>query len=161
MDIDVLLCDHAQVAGSKLFISGANIDRMQVPLGSVPPYMVSFAAAGIVRVPWTATNKEHKLSFRLITEDGQTPQLPDGADPGPEGIGGDFRFNVGRPPQLASGDEQMVPFAFAFDGLPLMEVGRYVVAFALDGTDVRRLTFTVAVDLAGGTTVGTLGPFGL
>lgn len=160
MELDVLLCDHAQVAGSKLFISGANIDRMQVPPGTPPPYVLNFAAAGVVRVPWTATNREHSLTFRLITDDGQVPQLPEGADPGPDGISGEFRFNVGRPPQLASGDEQMVPFAFSFDGLPLMQGGRYVVTFALDGTEVRRLAFTVQVDLTGGTTTSAFGSMG-
>lgn len=145
MDLDVMLCDHAQVAGGKLFISGANIDRMALPPGSPPPYVASFAAAGIVRVPWTATNVEHVLHFQLLTEDGQTPQLAGGAETGPEGIAGEMRFNVGRPPQLPSGDEQMVPFAFNFQGLPLATPGRLVVTFSLDGNETRRLTFTVEV----------------
>ncbi len=69
-----------------------------------------------------------------------------------------MRFNVGRPPQIASGDEQMVPFAFNFGGLPLMQLGRYVITFSLDGTEARRLTFTLASELTGGT--GPLGNFG-
>ncbi|MHB1009187.1 MAG: DUF6941 family protein [Propionibacteriaceae bacterium] len=158
MELEVLLCDYAEVAGGKLFISGANIDRMQVALGTPPPYVTNFGAAGLVRVPWNATNREHTLSFRLITEDGEAPQLPEGAAVGSSGIGGDMRFNVGRPPQIASGDEQMVPFAFNFGGLPLMQLGRYVITFSLDGTEARRLTFTLASELTGGT--GPLGNFG-
>ncbi len=146
MDLDVMLCDHAQVAGGKLFISGANIDRMAVPAGTEPPYLITFTAAGIVRVPWNATNAEHGLSFRLVTPDQQSPELAGGAVVPEEGIGGEMRFNVGRPPLLTSGDEQMVPFAFNFQGLPLAEPGRLVIAFSLDGTPVRNLIFTVAVE---------------
>lgn len=143
MQIDVMLCDHAQVSGDKLFISGANIDRMGFAAGAPAPYLVTFAAAGVVRVPWTETNVEHTLSFQLRTQDGGIPQLPANSGVGPDGIGGDMRFSVGRPPTMAHGDEQQVPFAFVFQGLPLMVVGRYVVAFALDGDEVRNLTFTV------------------
>jgi hypothetical protein len=146
MDLDVMLCNHAEVAGGKLFISGANIDRMALPAATQPPYLANFAAAGIVRVPWTATNSEHKLTFKLVTEDGQQPETPPGVDPGPDGIGGEMRFNVGRPPQLASGEEQMVPFAFNFLGLPLMNTGRYGLVFSLDGTVVRRLAFSISVE---------------
>lgn len=145
-----MLCDHAQVAGGKLFIAGANIDHMQIPAGTAAPYVINFAAAGLVRVPWTATNTEHTLTFKLVTEDGQNPPLPDGAVTGPQGIGGELKFNVGRPPQMASGDNQMVPFAFNFQGLPLMTAGRYVLAFSLDDHEERRLTFTVVLLPSGG-----------
>jgi len=141
-----MLCDHAQVSGNKLFISGANIDRMQLPAGSPSPYVANFAAAGLVRVPWTATNVEHTLSFHMLTEDGTAPRLPEGTAVPTDGIGGEMHFNVGRPPQLAGGDDQMVPFAFNFQGLPLVEAGRYVIVFELDGSPERRLNFTVAVD---------------
>lgn len=146
MDLDVMLCDHAQVADGKLFISGGCIDRMQLPAGSEPPYVANFAVAGLVGVPWTATNSEHALRFQFVTEDGHTPQLPEGSDPGSGGIGGEMRFNVGRPPHAASGQEQLVPFAFNFQALPLMVAGRYVLILSLDGTEQRRLGFEVWVD---------------
>jgi hypothetical protein len=150
MELDVMLCDHAQVAGGKLFITGANIERMQLPAGTPPPYVVTFAAAGMVRVPWTATNSPHVLGFKLLTEDGEVPTMGPGVDVGADGIGGEMNFNVGRPPQLASGDEQMVPFAFNFQGLPLGTAGRYGLKFSLDGTEQRTLTFTVAVEPSAG-----------
>lgn len=146
MDLDVMLCDHAQVSGDKLFISGANIDRMALQPGTPPPYVINFAAAGIVRVPWTATNVEHVLRFQFVTEDGYIPRLAGGAEIGPEGVAGEMRFNVGRPAQLASGDEQMVPFAFNFQGLPLAAQGRFVINFSLDGTEARSLPWTLLVD---------------
>ena len=146
VDLDVMLCDHAQVAGGKLFIMGAAIDRVSLPAGTAPPYVVNFAAAGLVRVPWTATHNEHGLHFSLLTQDGRIPALPPEVNVGTDGIVGELRFNVGRPSLVASGDEQMVPFAFNFQGLPLGESGRYVIVFSLDGTEVRRLTFPVAVE---------------
>lgn len=150
MDIDAMLCDHAQVAGGKLFISGANIDRIRVSPNVQPPYVMSFAVAGIVRVPWGATNQQHDLSFRLLTEDGQNPALPEAENVSKSAVGGDFRFNVGRPPTLASGDEQLLPFAFSFNGLPLMQTGRFIVILSMDGPEVRRLRFTVEQELSGG-----------
>jgi len=144
MDLDAMLCDHAEVAGGKLFISGAAIDRMDVPPGAPPPFLANFAVAGLVSVPWTATNSEHGLQFRFVTEDGRDPALPEGAGVPPNGIGGEMRFNVGRPAIATAGQEQLVPFAFNFQGLPLMQTGRYVVALSLDGTEVRRLGFAVS-----------------
>ena len=138
-----MLCDHAQVADGKLFISGGGIDRMVVPAGVPPPFLANFAVAGLVRVPWTATNTEHVLRFRFVTEDGRVPELPDGAQPGPEGVGGEIRFNVGRPPQAISGQEQLVPFAFNLQGLPLMQTGRYVVTLTMDQEEVGQSAFMV------------------
>lgn len=146
MRMNVLLCDHAQVAGNKLFISGANIDRMLFPPNSQAPYFLNFAAAGVVHVPWTATNAEHILSFKLETEDGQEPPLPPDIQNQKAGVGGQMVFNLGRPPQLASGEEQMLPFAFNFQGLPLMRSGRYVLIFLVDGSEMSRLTFTLIVE---------------
>ncbi len=84
MDVDVLLCDHAQVAG-KLFISGANIDRFLFPAGTPPPYLLNFALAGVVHVPWTATNTQHELVFTILTEDGHPPQTQRGHAAAPTG----------------------------------------------------------------------------
>lgn len=144
MELDVMLCDHAQVEGGKLFISGAAIDRTDIPIGIVQPFAVTFAVAGLIRVPWTSTNMEHALGFHFVTEDGQNPELPPGTDAGPDGISGEMRFNVGRPPTATIGQEQLVPFAFNFQGLPLMQIGRYVVALSLDGAEIRRLPFVVS-----------------
>ena len=143
MELDALLCDHAEVAEGKLFINGGGIERMDVPAQVPPPYMATFAVAGTVSVPWTSTNTEHALRFRFITEDGNNPELPHGVI-GPEGIHGEMRFNVGRPPQATSGQEQLVPFAFNFQGLPLMLLGRYLIELSVDGTVLRSLVFQVS-----------------
>ncbi|MGN6600254.1 MAG: DUF6941 family protein [Actinomycetes bacterium] len=147
MDIDALLADHAQVSG-KLFVSGAGIDVISVPPDAPPPFPVTLAVAGVVRVPWTETNREHRLQFLVLDEDGRAPVLadPTGADPmgaEPDRVGGEMAFNVGRPPGLPDGDEQMVPFAFQFQGLPLGRLGKYIVQLSLDDRVVRALPFRV------------------
>jgi hypothetical protein len=150
MHIDALLCDHAQVAGGpqsggKLFISGANINLFHFPPNQPGPHVLNFAIAGVVSVPWLATNQPHKLEFLLITEDGKVPELPPGAEVGPEGLGGQMTFDVGRPAGLPPGDDQMVPFAFNFGGLPLMRTGKYMIELRLDGEPepTRKLGFRV------------------
>jgi len=146
MELDVLLCDYAQVAGEKLFVSGANIDRIRFEAGTGGPYVINASVAGLVHVPWMSTNAEHVLTIKLVTEDGKTPELPSGMEVSDQGIGGEIRFNVGRPPQLTGGEEQNVPFAFNFQNLPLMQSGRFSVVFSLDGAEARRVPFTVHVE---------------
>lgn len=143
MEIDALLCDHAQVAG-KLFISGANIDVFNIPVNAPGPYLITFAVAGVVHVPWTSTNQEHRLRFAVVDADGRTPALAPGAPVPPEGIGGEIVFNVGRPPGLPDGEEQLVPFAFQFVALPLANLGRYSIRLLIDGNEARRVPFRLA-----------------
>jgi len=146
MEIDALLCDYAQVAGGKLFISGANIDRSFFQAGAVAPYMPTFAVAGVVHVPWTETNKEHKLNFDLIDADGAPIRIPVEMDPASPAVKGEMPFNVGRPPILESGDEQMVPFAFNFQGLPISKLGKFSIRLSIDGQERKSMNFTLVVE---------------
>lgn len=145
MEIDVLLCDHAEVAGNKLFINGANINQVNLPAGSPTPYMVTFAAAGIIHIPWNQTNKSHELKFQMITEDGNNPEFPEGFPVGPDGVTGNMKFNVGRPPELTPGEEQIIPFAFNFQALPLMKPGRYELTFSIDGTVLKSAKLSLII----------------
>lgn len=143
MDLDVMLCDFAQVAGDKLFINGANIDRILFPADDPAPHVVNVSAAGLVGVPWAATNSDHVLAFRMLTDDGEDPLLPGESGAERMEVGGEMGFNLGRPAELAAGDSQSFPFVFAFPGLPFLELGRYVLVFSLDGVEIRRLGFTL------------------
>jgi len=142
MEINALLCDHAQVAG-KLYVSGAGIDSFYMAPNDPGPYVINFAIAGIVHVPWTATNQEHKLEFRVVDGDGQVPALGENAVIANDGLGGEMSFNLGRPAGLPSGDDQSVPFAFQFYGLPLTNLGRYVVDLSIDGSEMSHIPFRV------------------
>ena len=146
MEIDALLCDYAQVAGGKLFISGANIDRSFFQAGAVAPYMPTFAVAGVVHVPWTETNKEHKLNFDLIDADGAQLKIPTEIDPSSPAVKGEMIFNLGRPSVLEIGDEQMVPFAFNFPGLPISKLGKFSIKLSIDGQEKKSLNFSLVVE---------------
>jgi hypothetical protein len=146
MEIDALLCDYAQVAGGKLFIAGANIDRAFFPPGAQPPYLPTFAVAGVVHVPWTETNKQHILNFELIDADGSPIRIPAEVNPDQPEVRGEMPFNVGRPPILESGDAQMVPFAFNFQALPLVKAGKISIKLILDGHDVKTMNFSIVIE---------------
>ena len=119
MQIDALLCDYAQIE-HKLFVNGAGFTAMTYDAADPGPYEVSFGIAGVVTVPWTETNTEHALRFRILTEDGHAPELSGGRV---DEVGGTMTFNVGRPPGLVHGDEQVVPFAFQIASLPRGRTG--------------------------------------
>ena len=59
MQAHVLLCDHAQVAGNKLFISGAGISN--IPVG------VSTSLAVLIYVPWDQANTQIPYTLLLAT----------------------------------------------------------------------------------------------
>jgi hypothetical protein len=143
-DIDVMLCEHAEVADNKLFINGAGINLFWV--GTAPPHVITFSLAAVVHVPYTATNQQHTLVATLVTQDGEQvhPALPAGMDsPGPIRV--EAAFNVGRPPLLLVGESQPMPLAFTLQGLPLSELGSFSVVLEIDGQEVRRLPFRLVV----------------
>lgn len=140
MDIDVLLCDHAEAMNGKLFISGAAINIFWTP--PQPPHGINAALAMVVHVPYTATNQPHHFAFTLVDDDGNEASSwsPEGQDAGPVKIEGDF--NVGRPPNLSPGESQTMPIAVKFQVL-LANLGRYSFRVDLDGSEVRRIPFKV------------------
>ena len=144
MDVDVMLCDHAEVAEGKLFVNGAAINLLWV--GAEPPHVVGFSVAVIVQVPYTETNQVHTINLRLVDEDGHptAPWAPPGA---PESPPVEMRgeFNVGRPPVLPPGEAQTVPFAFNLQGLRLGRLGIYSVRVEVDDVAVRQLPFRLVV----------------
>ena len=55
-----ILCDFAEISGGKLFISGAGITVM-ITQNPEPPHPVTLSLAVLVRIPWTATNQQHRF----------------------------------------------------------------------------------------------------
>jgi hypothetical protein len=147
MEVDAILCNHAEAAENKLYVSGGGINIAWVP--PEPPHLVHVALGGVVQVPYTATNQPHSLVVRLIDEDGQavTPWTPEGSDtPPPVEI--QTGFNFGRPPQLPHGEDQAFPFAMKFQ-LAVPHVGAYAFVIEIDGTEMRRLHLRATVPPAG------------
>lgn len=143
MEVDVMLCDHAEAREGKLFINGAAINLFFVP--AEPPHQISAYVAAVVHVPYTATNHPHRMTITLVDQDGTgvRPWVPDGA-PEPPPVRIDAEFNVGRPANLPPGEAQTMPFAAGFQ-LPLPEIGNYVFEVEIDGSPMRSLPFRAIV----------------
>ncbi len=100
MKVTMLLCDHAQIANNKLFISGAGWDMCGTP---TPMH----AVAVLVSVPWDQTNVRFEYRLQLIHEDGRQVTRTGPAGPVPiEAVG---TFEVGRPTGLRPGSSISVP----------------------------------------------------
>jgi hypothetical protein len=136
MEIDAILCDHAQAADGKLFISGGGIDRSFA--GPDLPHMISLGLGAVVRVPYTATNQVHKFTVTIVDEDGQPvgPYSPDGIEQQPVQV--EIPFNLGRPPGMMPGMSQPWSVALNFQ-LPLGRLGQYHFVVGIDGSDEKRL----------------------
>jgi len=137
MHIDVVLCDHGQVSGDKLFISGGGIDRMYVPDGAAP-HVVNFSLAGTVTVPPSQAINNHVLGLRLETEDDEPAKLF--GDASGATVGGELHLTGSTAPAI---DDQTIAFAFNFQGVPLAELGAYEMVCSVDGQDLRRIFFRV------------------
>ncbi|MBK9612596.1 hypothetical protein [Candidatus Amarobacter glycogenicus] len=125
MDIDYLiLAEHAEVTGSKLYLMGGGWDTMNVP--DVPANVRITAVAGI-RVEWDETNVSLPVVVRVDDDDAQEVFRLDG------------QMNVGRPPQLLPGTSQLSQMTFVLQ-LQLKALGGYRVSLAVGPEDrqVRR-----------------------
>lgn len=160
MTVDAFLADSVVVAESKLYVQGAGWNGIFSP--AFPARHPRLGIGAIIHVPWTATNHMHSLEVRIEDADGHLLQLApareDATGPGIEDgalrrLRGDF--NVGRPPMLQAGDEQVVPIAINLDGLEFPAPGTYRVVVSIDGTDLRHLP--LRMNLVGRPVVTTQG----
>jgi hypothetical protein len=143
MEVDAFLADSVVSAEGKLYVQGGGWNVVYAP---VLPFRFARIGVGmIIRIPYTATNQAHQFEIFLRDADGN--ELPLGeAPPGVETEDGKIRriggeFNVGRPPTLEAGDEQLVALALNLDSLQFDSANRYEVVIMLDGTEVKNLGF--------------------
>ncbi len=138
MQLDLMMCDHAQVSGNKLFASGAGINRIAVSAGA-PQVVVSFAIAGVLSLTPDEATDELRVTFELRTADDRIPAFvePDGfARP----VAGEMTIVPG--PERVDSD-QAIPFAFNFNGVPLANLGGHFVVVAVNDVETRRLGFVI------------------
>jgi len=138
MEIDAFLADTVDTVNGKIYAHGAGWNMIFT--GQVPTRHPRVGLGILIRVPYTATNQEHKLEIRLEDSDGEL--IPLGDDPGRPGekltkFG--TNFNVGRPPTLAPGEDQIVPLSMNIDGLVLERADKYHFVLEVDGAEVKRL----------------------
>jgi hypothetical protein len=140
MQIDAILCNHAEAVNNLLYIAGGGVEIGFVPPGTNPPYVLNLGIGIMVTVPWGKTNQQHEVQVELLSEDGQPVQLPVG--PGlTRTLNVKLAFNIGRPPGLTVGDDQHVCLAANLPGLPLPALGKYEFIVRIDGHDERRLAY--------------------
>lgn len=153
VDVQAMLCDYAEVAGGKLFITGANINLIGTPV-SEPPLRVSLALAMIITIPWTATNQPHTLTVELVSDQASgnervrlTDQPPPSGDEAEAGLIV-AQFNAGRSPIMKPGEDNLLPIALPMLGLPLPRPGGYFFVIRIDGTEMRRVPFRLESQVA-------------
>ena len=132
MNVDyVVLADAASAAEGKLYIHGAGWDTVRAL--QFPAIHHAIAVAMRLRVGWHETNQQHVLQVDLADADEQS-LLPDL-----------FRseINVGRPPHLEPGEEQVMPIVVNFVNISFAKPGTYVIKVLLNEQVVSRSPFTV------------------
>jgi hypothetical protein len=139
VQVDAMLVDAVDEANGKLYIHGGGWSVWWTD--QVPAVLPRLGVAAVVRVPYTATDEAHAFTVHLVDLDGhlialgQTPEVPVDRVQG--------EFHVGRPSELAPGDEQPVPIAVNLGGLVLPELGAYSFVVEVDGIEEVRLPFRV------------------
>lgn len=156
MQIDAFLCDSVVSAEGKLYVHGAGWNTIWAQ--SFPARHPRVGIGIIIHVPYTATNQVHKLEVRVEDQDGNVIPIGD-APPGTDSPDGKIRklggeFNVGRPPVLPPGDQQVVALAIQIDGLTFTDPNMYSVVIDLDGSEAKRLPMRVALLAAPAPMVG-------
>jgi hypothetical protein len=147
MDVEALLADSVAAAEGKLYVQGGGWNLITMPVVPAPQSRIGIAI--VFRVPYTATNQEHRFEIHLEGEDSTDPLPLGDAPPNVPTVDGKIRkfggtFNVGRPPDLRHGDEQLLPMALNIDGLVFERVGAYRFVISIDGTPIKALGFRVA-----------------
>src|SRR5438093_1611284 len=116
--VTAMLCDSAVAAEGKLYLQGAGWDMINPPSGAYPTRVPRVGLGLLIAVPYTATNRNHTMRISLKGADGEEIALglqpADPTDPTSAGTVPmhyvEANFNVGRPPQLQSGESQTIPF---------------------------------------------------
>ncbi len=120
-EVDYLLvADRAEVVNGKLYLMGASWDRIQPP--KFPHRMMLGIALGI-RIPFTHTDDQHKVSVEIHHEDARLLSF-------------EAKLTTGRPPGMA-GMDMLVPMAFNIP-LAIPTEGQLVLRAAVDGREPRR-----------------------
>lgn len=132
MEIDYLvLAEHAEVTGNKLYLMGGGWDTMTV---AEAPANVRLTLAAGVRVEWDETNAPVPLLVRVDDEDAQEIFRLEG------------QMNVGRPPHLPPGTSQLSQMTFVLS-LKLPRYGGYRASLTA-GTGERSVRRSIPFRLA-------------
>jgi hypothetical protein len=145
MEVDAFLADSVVSVEGKLYVQGAAWNVLNVT--KLPARQSRIGIGIIIHVPYTATNQLHTFEVYLLDADDKELPLGD-APPEADEPDGKIRrlgaqFNVGRPPTLQPGDEQLVALAVNLDGLEFDRADAFRFVIELDGSREKFLPFRV------------------
>ena len=151
MDAKVILCDFAEVAGGKMFISGAGLALLASGT-PVPPYRVNVALAIMGLIGLKDTDAQHKMTLELVyvgsgTGETRVPladEVPEGGDPADKGMFIAY-FVAPRSPEMLPTDEWAMPMAIPMYGLGLPALGSYYFSVRIDGREMDRASFRLVL----------------
>jgi hypothetical protein len=151
MDAKVILCDFAEVAGGKMFISGAGL-ALLASATPTPPYRVNVALAILGLIGLKDTDAQHKLTLELVymgADGGETrvplaDEVPEGGDPADKGMFIAY-FVAPRSPEMLPTDEWTMPMAIPMYGLGLPQLGSYYFSVRVDGREMDRASFRLVL----------------
>jgi hypothetical protein len=132
----MMLADHAQAVGGKLYISGGG-------WSITGPEPTASAIALDVKVPWDTRDDQHTLRLELLDADGRGVLVP--TEQGPQPLVIEATFGVGDPVAgVKPGTPIDAVFAINLGPLPLPPAARYEWRLWIDGEHQEdwRLTFT-------------------
>jgi hypothetical protein len=133
LDVVMLLCDSAQVAGGKLYVLGGGWSQYVLP-----HQPLTMALAVKMSIPWDRANHRFNMAARLVTDDGEAVL---GKESG-EQIRAEGQVEVGRPVGLKPGEYLDAPFVLNFNGVTL-DVGGYVWELWVDDAVEAKSRFRV------------------
>jgi hypothetical protein len=144
---EMLLADSVAVAESKLYVQGGAWNVLRA--ASLPVRQNRLGVAAVLRVPYRlADNTVRRFALRIEDEDGKPMAL--GLQPPAQGgqpvpiTSVEGSFTIGRPAGLHPGDDQQLPMAINLDGIVFQRAGLYFLRLAIDGQEVKSLSFRVA-----------------
>jgi hypothetical protein len=130
----MLLADHAEAVGGKLYIHGGGWTITGPP--------APFAIAMLFEVAWDMANDQQDFELELVDADG-APVMVLGPD-GPQAVSIGGQFETGRPAGMKRGTPITFPVAFNSGPLPLQPDARYEWRLTWNGESREdwRLAFT-------------------
>jgi hypothetical protein len=145
IEVDAMVADSAVSAEGKLYLQGAGWNVITVQ--SLPAHHARVGLGILIHVPWAATNQNHSFAVRVLDSDnneiplGEAPPEIPTEDGKIRRFGGGF--NIGRPPMVLPGDEQVIPLAINLDGLLFEKADTYRFVISVDGQDMKALRVRV------------------
>ncbi len=131
------LADHAVVENGKVYVNGGFWNNMQF---AAFPVASTFSVVGVINVPWSEQNKQHRFQVVFTDLDGHQ-------------LAGEFggEFTITPDPDADVGDPFLMPIAATANGFVFPGPGHYSAVLKIDGEELSRWGFRVsaAVPLGG------------